>query len=507
MQSQLELHGITKRFGSVVANSDITLCARPGEIHALVGENGAGKTTLMNILYGLIQPDKGEIRLGGRPVEIGSPLDAIQLGIGMVHQHFMLVPSLTVLENIVLGHPPYNRLLWRPQEARQIVSKIQEDFGLSVPLDAKVQELPVGLMQRVEILKVLYRGAEVLILDEPTATLTPQETDELFGTIKTLADKGRIVIFITHKLREVMTIADRVTVLRAGRTVGTVSVSETSPRGLARMMVGRELLGINKTEAAPRETVFEVEGLKVLDDRGLPAVRGMSFSLRKGEILGVAGVEGNGQRELVEALIGVRPIVSGTVRHLGDDVTKATAKTRRERGLGHVPEDRMRDALSLTCSITENIIMGCHDRPPLASGWHLDWLKANQYSTDLIGKFVIKANSPSDQVRVLSGGNMQKVVVARELSQNPKVLIVSQPTRGVDVGSAEYIHRALVDLRDAGVAVLLISAELDEILDLSDRIIVMYKGEIAGELSCTEATEENVGMLMFGTKDQEAREG
>jgi len=507
MQSQLELHGITKRFGSVVANSDITLCARPGEIHALVGENGAGKTTLMNILYGLVQPDEGEIRLGGKPVEIGSPLDAIRLGIGMVHQHFMLVPSLTVLENIVLGHPPHNRLVWRPREAREIVAKIQEDFGLSVPLDAKVHELPVGLMQRVEILKTLYRGAEVLILDEPTATLTPQETDELFGTIKTLADKGRIVIFITHKLREVMTIADRVTVLRAGRTVGTMSVSETSPGDLARMMVGRELLGIDKTPASPKEPVFEVEALKVLDDRGLPAVQGMSFSLRKGEILGVAGVEGNGQRELVEALIGVRPIISGRIRYLNNDITQATAKARRESGLGHVPEDRMRDALSLTCSVTENIIMGCHDRPPLASRWRLDWSKANHYGAELIRKFAIKANSPQDQVRVLSGGNMQKVVVARELSQNPKVLIASQPTRGVDVGSAEYIHRALIDLRDMGAAVLLISAELDEILDLSDRIIVMYEGQIAGELSSAEATEESVGMLMFGTKYQEVREG
>ncbi len=502
MKAQVELRGITKRFNGVVANNGVDFLALAGETHALVGENGAGKTTLMNILYGLVEPDSGEILIRNRPVAIRNPQDSIRLGIGMVHQHFMLVPSMTVLENIVLGHVPLNRLVWRPKEAEQIVSRLQRDFGLVVPLHAKVQELSVGLMQRVEILKVLYRGAEVLILDEPTAALTPQETRELFVTVRALAAKGHTVIFITHKLREVMTVSDRVTAMRAGRVVGTVKTAETTPDVLARMMVGRELQGLQKVESHPGETVMEVTDLHVPDDRGLPAVRGVSLSLRRGEILGVAGVEGNGQRELVEALIGVRPATRGTIRLVGREVTRWSVRERRQAGLGHIPEDRIQEGLALPCSVAENLIMGSHNHPPLASRSLVNWSKVREHSARLIREFGIKVPSASEPAWVLSGGNLQKLVVARELDQNPHVLLASQPTRGVDIGSAEHIHRALLTLRDAGRAILLVSADLDEIMALSDRIAVMYEGEIVGELSGPTSTEEEVGALMFGTRRQ-----
>lgn len=502
MPPVLELRGITKAFPGVLANDHINLTLEEGEIHALLGENGAGKTTLMNILYGLYSPDEGEIFVRGRRVEIHSPGDAIALGIGMVHQHFMLVPVLTVTENVMLGvESVRNGLFLDRAAAARRIREISRQHGLEVDPDALVKTLPVGVQQRVEIIKLLYRQADILIMDEPTAVLTPQEVEELFKVIRSLAAQGKSIIFITHKLKEVMAIADRITVLRNGRVVGTTTPSQTTEEQLASMMVGREvLLRVNKAPARPGETVLEVEGLEVLDDRGNPAVRGVSFEVRAGEVLGIAGVQGNGQTELVEALTGLRAPLAGRVRILGKEFTSAHPRRILEQGIAHVPEDRQRDGLVLSFPVAENLVLNTYYLPPFARRSVLNQEVILSVAEQRAREFDIRTPSVLTPVANLSGGNQQKVIVAREFSRPIRLLIASQPTRGLDVGSIEYIHRRIVEKRDEGCGVLLVSPELDEVMSLSDRIAVMYEGRIMDILPADQATKEEIGLLMAGVR-------
>jgi len=500
----LELRGITKRFPGVVANDSVDFDLRRGEVHALLGENGAGKSTLMNILYGLYHPDEGEIRLDGRTVRIDSPSDAIQLGIGMVHQHFMLIPVMTVAENIVLATEPTRGPLLDLKAAEERVSELSRDYGLAVRPDAAVERIGVGQQQRVEILKALYRGAEILILDEPTAVLTPQEAAELFGIVRSLTEQGKSIIFISHKLNEVLEIADRITVLRQGRRVDTVAREGATQEGLARLMVGREVvLRVEKRPAQPQGPLLSVRELVVLDERGLEAVRGVSFDVRAGEIVGIAGVDGNGQSELIDALTGLRRPASGQISVGGKDVTNAPARERLDGGLGHIPEDRQLRGLVLDFSLAENIAL--HDfRKPPESRW--GWLyprRMVERASECLRAFDVRGGGPETIAAALSGGNQQKVVVARELSRDPRVLVAAQPTRGVDVGAIEFIHKRLVEERDEGKAILLISLELDEILSLSDRILVMYEGRIVGEHPPS-VSEEELGIAMTGGRREEA---
>ncbi len=502
----LELQNITKRFDKTLANDDVTFRVRRGEVHALIGENGAGKSTLMNILYGLIKPDAGRILLGGKPLTLNSPKDAIQKGIGMVHQHFMLAPSLTVAENIVLGHPPTRSNIWRPAKLQEKLKTLEQDFNFDVPLDAKTGGLTVGLMQRVEIVKTLYRGADVIILDEPTAVLTPQEAEELFVSIRKLTKAGHTVIFISHKLKEVMEISDTITVMRAGRTVDTVRKDDVTSEQLAQMMIGRELKGVTREAKAAGDAVLRVEALSVLGDDGLTAVNELSFDVRLGEIVGVAGVEGNGQTELSEAVLGVRRCKSGKVYMDGKDVTNAPVDERIRHGLGFIAQDRVKEGLALPFSIRDNLILKLRRQQPVSKNGIMHWKNASKLSREMIRSYAIKANSEEETVQSLSGGNMQKVVVARELSKDPKLVIACQPTRGVDIGASEYIRSMLVKLRDEGNAVLVISADLDEIMELSDRILVMFEGRKTGELTSAQANERRIGRMMFGQSDQEEEE-
>lgn len=500
MAPLLELSGITKRFPGVLANDHITLTLEPGEIHALLGENGAGKTTLMNILYGLYHPDEGKILVRGKEVSMSSPEDAIGLGIGMVHQHFMLVPVFTVAENVMLGVESLKNgiFLDRPRVAARI-REISEQYGLALDPNAYVKDLSVGVQQRVEIVKILYRHAAILILDEPTAVLTPQEVIDLFKVIRELVARGVSVIFISHKLKEVMEIANRITVLRDGRVVGTTRPSETDPSSLARMMVGREvILTIDKKPAKPGETVLHVENLRVIDDRRQVAVDGISFDVRAGEILGVAGVQGNGQTELVEALTGLRAVDGGKTAILGHDTTKATPREIIEKGVAHVPEDRQLDGLVLSYPVADNLALNTYYLPPFATGTMMHEAAIFSTAERLVNEFDIRTPSVETLVSSLSGGNQQKVIIARELSRPIKLLIASQPTRGLDVGSIEYIHQRLVEKRDQGCAVLLVSPELDEIISLSDRIAVMYRGKIMDILPSGQVTAEQLGLLMAG---------
>jgi ABC-type uncharacterized transport system ATPase subunit len=513
----VEMRDISKAWPGVVANDHVSLQVRKGEIHALVGENGAGKSTLMNILYGLIHPDSGEILINGQPVHIGGPRDAMRLGIGMVHQHFMLIPPLTVAENVILGREPGGLGgALDLKKARADIRALSNRYGLPINPDALIKDLSVGLQQRVEILKVLARGADILIMDEPTGVLTPQETNELFGVIRGLVTQGKTVVFITHKLREVLELTDNITVLRRGKNAGTLVTKETNQKEIARLMVGREvLLRVNKTPSQPGPVVLNVDDLHAQSDLGLEVLHGVSFEVRAGEILGIAGVEGNGQTELVEALTGMRKITGGkvSITPISDgkpgstvDMTELSARDKRKMGLAHIPEDRRGSGLVLHESIEGNTILGRQRWPEFS--WNQIVLllqKIGNWARRLVADFDVRTPSIEVPVRALSGGNQQKVIIARELACNPEALIASQPTRGVDIGAIEFIHRRLIEQRDAGKAVLLISAELDEIRSLSDRIAVMYEGKIV-DIVEPDATEEQLGLLMTGHNPNEVHE-
>jgi ABC-type uncharacterized transport system ATPase subunit len=498
----VDMIGIVKRFGNVIANAGVDLDIREGEVHALVGENGAGKTTLMKILFGLYQPDQGRILLQGQPTAIGNPHVAIAHGIGMVHQHFMLVQSLTVAENILLGiEPTRQKVILDRDRARRMTRDLSVRFGLRVDPDAVVRDISVGLRQRVEILKALARGARILIMDEPTAVLTPQEATELFAMLKDLVAQGMTVIFISHKLNEVMRVSNRVTVMRAGAGVGTVDTAETSPAALARMMIGRDYLPrVGKKPANPGELVLRLDGLRAVDDRGLPALRGVNLTVHAGEIVGIAGVEGNGQSELVDVLTGLRAADGGMVTLGSVNVTRLSTLQRREAGISAIPEDRLRYGVAGPASIKDNLAMSRHYRPPLTRGPFLSPRRMAAYAWELVRRGDVRTRDIKLPAASLSGGNMQKLVVARELAMKPRLLIAAQPTRGVDIGAIEAIHEHIVAERDRGAAVLLVSAELSEILALSDRIAVLYEGEVTGLFEAASVTEEELGLYMLGIK-------
>jgi general nucleoside transport system ATP-binding protein len=502
---KLELRGITKRFGDLVANDAIDLVVEPGEIHALLGENGAGKSTLMNVLYGLYQADGGEILVDDKPVTFSGPGDAMRAGIGMVHQHFMLIPVFTVAENIELGHERHRFGFLNRRAARKEVREISERYGLQVPVDALVQDLPVGVQQRVEILKALVRDAKVLILDEPTAVLTPQETDDLMEVMRSLKEGGTSIVFITHKLREVRAVADRITVIRRGKVVGEAEPT-TSSQELASMMVGRPVqLEIDKDTAKPGQAILEVENLRVVDHTGQVTVDDVTFAVRGGEIYALAGVQGNGQTELTEALVGLEQVESGKVLLEGRDVTRAGIDTMIGLGVGYVPEDRLHDGLVSSFSVAENLILDLYHREPFSNGISLDLDRIQKNADERVEEFDVRTSSIEHTASTLSGGNQQKVVLARELSRPLKLLIVAQPTRGLDVGSMEFVHRRIVAERDNGAAVIVISTELDEVLGLADRIGVMYRGKIIGEMPAG-ASPEEIGLLMAGTAPDSQKE-
>ena len=500
----LELSGITKRFPGVVANDHVDFDLVQGEVHALLGENGAGKSTLMSILYGLYHPDEGEIRLNGTPLRIDSPHVAIDNGIGMVHQHFMLIPVMSVAENIVLGVEPHRGPFLDLDAAEERVRELSERFGLAVRPEARIDSISVGMQQRVEILKALYRGAEILILDEPTAVLTPQEAEELFAIVRSLQAEGKSIIFISHKLNEVLQIADRITTLRFGKQVGTVPRAGATQESLARMMVGREVvLRVEKPPAQPGEVLLSTENLVVMDERGLEACRGVSLEVRAGEIVGIAGVDGNGQSELIDALTGLRQPASGRIVVGGKDVTNANARDVLDNGMGHIPEDRQRRGLVLDFSLAENLALHDYRTPPESRfGW-LFPRRLVERARRLLKEFDVRGGGPQTPAAALSGGNQQKVVVAREVSRDPRVLVAAQPTRGLDVGAIEFVHRRLVTERDEGRAIMLVSFELEEILSLSDRILVVYEGRIVGEYP-PDVSEEDLGFAMTGGVKDEA---
>ena len=496
----LELKNITKTFGNVVANDNVSIRVEKGTIHAIVGENGAGKSTIMRVAYGFYTADSGEIFVGGKAVSIKNPHDAIALGIGMVHQHFMLVDTMTVAENIILGAETGGAASLDLEKANRDILALSNELKLGVNPKALIEDVSVGAQQRVELLKALYRRAELLILDEPTAVLTPQETEEFFGILRRMREAGKTIIIITHKLEEVLAISDSVTVMRDGKVVGDVKTSETSAKNLARMIVGRDvLLRVEKTGAKPKDAVLTVENLSVKNAHGA-ALDKVSFAVRAGEIVGVAGIEGNGQTELIEAVAGLvaNANQSGTVYFEGQNITHLPARRRKELGIAHIPEDRHKRGLLLDSNLEENSILGVHYRSPVAAGGFLNASVIETRAKEIIERFDVRPPNPQLTARALSGGNQQKLIIGREFELNPKLLLVSQPTRGVDIGAIEFIHRKLIALRDAGTAVLLVSAELEEVTALSDRLLVIRKGKIVGEFNPAETSNEEIGLMMTG---------
>lgn len=503
---RLELRGITKRFPGVVANDNVNLALNTGEVLSLIGENGAGKSTLMSVLYGMYRPDEGEILIDGSPRVFNSPGDAIAAGIGMVHQHFMLVPVFTVAENVVLGVEPTGTLgKLHIDEARRMVREISDKYSLDLDPDAVIENLPVGVQQRVEIVKVLLRDAKVVVFDEPTAVLTPSEIIEFFEIVKTLVSAGRGVVFITHKLKEALNIANRIAVLRRGKVVGEVDPKAATESQIAEMMVGRPVqLTVNKNQAAAGDVVLKVSDLTVLDADGRTHVEGVSFEVRAGEIVGVAGVQGNGQTELVEALTGLRKATSGTITLDGKDLTHSNPRERHQLGMAHIPEDRQRQGLVGGLSVAENLVLTRYHDDQFSHGVVVDWDAANVIADTLISEYDIRTPSKETGVGTLSGGNQQKVIVARELSRDLRLTIAAQPTRGVDVGSIEYIHSRIVKERDTGTAVLIVSTELEEVMALSDRLLVMYRGRVVAELDPKKVTPMEVGLYMAGSRPDSA---
>ncbi len=505
MTPAVRLDGITKRFPGVLANDDVNLTVEEGTVHALLGENGAGKTTLMNVLYGLYEPTEGRVVVDGRERSFDSPRDAIDAGVGMIHQHFMLVDPMTVTENITLGNEPtrWGGLVVDRERARREVVELSERYSFDVDPDARIEDVSVGVQQRAEILKALYRGADVLILDEPTAVLTPQEVDDLFGVLDELTEGGKTVIFITHKLGEAMRAADEITVLRDGRNVGTVDADATSREELAELMVGREvLLEVEKSPREPGEEVLTVDSLSVDDDRGVPAVRDVSFRVREGEVFGIAGVDGNGQSELVEAITGLRSPADGTVTFEGEDVTGYSRRERTEAGMAYVPEDRQERGLVMPFDLTSNGLLGSQHSRPFSDRGRIDWEVAREHAESIIEEYDVRTPGPEATAESLSGGNQQKFVVGREFERDPSLLVAAHPTRGVDVGSIEFIHERLLELREQGVAVLLVSSKLEEVRGLADRLAVIYEGELMDVLDPETTTEEEIGLLMAGERPE-----
>jgi ABC-type uncharacterized transport system ATPase subunit len=501
----IEMLNIRKVFGNFVANDNITLQLKKGEIHALLGENGAGKSTLMNVLFGLYQPDGGEIRVKGKTVKIANPNVANDLGIGMVHQHFMLVDTFTVTENIILGSEPTKRGQIDMKRAEQEVRELSERYGLAVDPTAKIADISVGMQQRVEILKTLYRGADILIFDEPTAVLTPQEIQELIQIMKALVKEGKSIILITHKLKEIMEVCDRVTVIRRGKGIGTLNVSETNPNELAAMMVGREVHF--KTEKKPPKVgkpVLEIKDLVVKDSRGVTVVDHLNLTVHSGEIVGIAGVDGNGQSELIEAITGLIKSESGSIKLNGKEIRNLTPRQITEAGVGHIPQDRHKHGLVLDFPIAENMVLQTYYKEPYSKNGILNFKKIYEKARQLIQEFDVRTPDEYTKARALSGGNQQKAIIGREVDRDPDLLIAAQPTRGLDVGAIEFIHKRLIEQRDKGKAVLLVSFELDEIMNVSDRIAVIYEGKIVAIVDPKETTEQELGLLMAGSKRKEA---
>ncbi|MCP3762048.1 ABC transporter ATP-binding protein [Domibacillus sp. A3M-37] len=501
MDYVIEMLGIRKEFNGFVANDDITLQLAKGEIHALLGENGAGKSTLMNVLFGLYQPEAGEIRVNGQNVLITNPNKANDLGIGMVHQHFMLVDTFTVTENIVLGNEPKKFGTVNMKQAEQKVRELSEQYGLAVDPTAKIADISVGMQQRVEILKTLYRGAEILIFDEPTAVLTPQEIKELIQIMRALIKEGKSIILITHKLKEIMEVCDRVTVIRKGKGIGTVNVSETNPNHLASLMVGRDVtFTTEKADAVPEQNVLEIRGLSVNDSRGVQAVRDLDLNVRAGEIVGICGVDGNGQTELIEAITGLRKVSSGAVTLNGKNITSYKPRKVAESGVAHIPQDRHKHGLVLDYPIGVNMVLQTYYQKPFSKAGIMNYKEVYKKANTLIEEFDVRTPSETTLARALSGGNQQKAIIGREVDRDPDLLIAAQPTRGLDVGAIEFIHRRLIEQRDKGKAVLLLSFELDEIMNVSDRIAVIYEGQIVAVVDPKETTEQELGLLMAGSK-------
>ena len=502
-QTNLAVHldGITKRFPGVVANDDVDLAVERGSVHALLGENGAGKTTLMNVLYGLYRPTEGRIVVDGEPRSFDSPRDAIDAGIGMIHQHFMLVDPMRVWENVVLGNEPTEWFGLRVDEAaaRDAVRDLSRRYGFDVDPTDRIEEIAVGVQQRVEILKALYRGAEVLILDEPTAVLTPQEVEDLYTVLEELTDQGKTIIFITHKLGEAMHAADEITVLRDGKHVGTVNADDVTREELAEMMVGREvLLERDSATGVPGESVLEVDDLTVEDDRGVEAVSGVSATIREGEVFGIAGVDGNGQTQLVEAITGLRDQIAGTVSFRGESLAGVSRKARIDRGMAYIPEDRQTRGLVMPYDFTQNAILGSQHDAAFTDGGRIDWDAAGAHADGIIDEYDVRPPLPDVSAVSFSGGNQQKFIVGREFERDPDLVIATHPTRGVDIGSTEFIHDRLIELREEGAAVLLVSSKLDEVQSLSDRLAVMHEGEFTGVVDPATVTEEQIGLLMAG---------